>query len=397
MLKEHLNTFLLGNHLKLLSMKTYKQGYLWEAQKMGPDSACLRCGSVHTIKSGKCTSIVRDESVRSVPLWLKIHKHRMYCKDCKKTFTEPVPGIWPRRRSTQRFRTAVAKACGASKDLSTVSRTHQVSQGFVYKICYEQLEIKLREHKQRMKWPEVIGLDEHFFRRKNGITEFVSVFTDLKKKKMFEMVHGKDRNSLEQQLREIPGRENVKVIVIDMSSSYRSFVKRFFPNAMVVADKFHVLRLITPSIMKAGKDIHGHRQELSTRRKLLCNRKNLDYFVRVEIDQYLRNHDKLNELYRLKERIYEFYRVKGFARASVAFHRLLNDMARSSLDEVQRLLRTFKRWRHEIIRYFENGYTNGFTERMNGTGKLVQRRAFGFRNFKNYRLRVLTACLFRNF
>lgn len=166
---------------------------------------------------------------------------------------------------------------------------------------------------------------------------------------------------------------------------------------MIVADKFHVLRLITPSIMKAGKDIHGHRQELSTRRKLLCNRKNLDYFVRVDIDRYLKNHDKLNELYRLKERIYEFYRVKGFARASVAFHRLLNDMVRSSLDEVQRLLRTFKRWKHEIIRYFENGYTNGFTERMNGTGKLVQRRAFGYRNFKNYRLRVLTTCLFRAF
>jgi len=278
-----------------------------------------------------------------------------------------------------------------------VSRNHSISQGFVYKICYEQLEVKLREHKQRMKWPEVIGLDEHFFRRKNGIIELVSMFTDLKRRLLFEMAHGKDRRSLEQQLATIPGRENVKVVVIDMSSSYRSFVKRFFPNAIIVADKFHVLRLITPSIMKAGKDIHGHRQELSVRRKLLCNRKNLDYFVRVDIDRYLKNHDKLNELYRWKERIYEFYRIKGFSRASNAFNKLLDEMSRSTLDEVQKLLRTFKRWKYEIIRYFENGYTNGFTERMNGTGKLVQRRAFGYRNFKNYRLRVLTACLFRTF
>ncbi len=340
-------------------MQAYRGGYLWTVQKVGPNSPCLRCGAIQTVKSGKCATTVREESVRTTALWLKIHKHRMYCKDCKKTFTEPVPGIWPRRKSTQRFRNAVAKACGASKDLSTVSRNFSISHGLVYKICYEQLEVKMREHKQRMKWPEVIGLDEHFFRRKNGVTEFVSVFTDLKKKKMFEIAHGKDRISLEEQLKDMPGRENVKVVVIDMSSSYRSFVRKFFPNAMIVADKFHVLRLITPSIMKAGKEIHGHRQELSTRRKLLCNRKNLDYFVRVDIDRYLKNHDKLNELYRLKERIYEFYRVKGFARASVAFHRLLNDMARSSLDEVQRLLRTFKRWKHEIIRYFENGYTNG--------------------------------------
>ena len=158
---------------------------------------------------------------------------------------------------------------------------------------------------------------------------------------------------------------------------------------MIVADKFHVLRLITPSIMKAGKEIHGHRQELSTRRKLLCNRKNLDYFFRVDIDRYLKNHVKLNELYRLKERIYEFYRVKGFARASVAFHRPLNDMSRSSLEEVQRLLRTFKRWKHEIIRYFENGYTNGFTEGKNNKIKVLKRISFGVRRFDRFRKRIL--------
>jgi len=376
-------------------MKVHSGGYIWEVQKLRTESPCLRCGSVKTIKSGRCTTTVRDESVRTVVLWLKIHKHRMYCKDCKKTFTEPVPGIWPRRRSTQRFRHAIAKACGISKDLATVSRQHRVSHGFVYKICYEQLEVKLREHSQK-KWPEVVGLDEHFFLRHKGRTEFVSVFTDLKKKKMFEMAQGKDRKQLEEQLKEIPGRENVKIVVIDMSSSYRSFVRQFFPNAKIVADKFHVLRLLTPSIMKAGKEIHGHRQELSTRRKLLCSRKNLDYFVRTDIDRYLKNHDKLNELYRWKERLFEFYRMKGFGRATTAFYRLTTEMEKSSLEEIQRLLRTFKRWKHEIIGYFENGYTNGFTERMNGTGKLVQRQAFGYRNFKNYRLRVLTACLFRN-
>ena len=72
-------------------------------------------------------------------------------------------------------------------------------------------------------------------------------------------------------------------------------------------------------------------------------------------------------------------------------------MSQSSLEEIQKLLRTFKRWRHEIVRYFENGYTNAFTERMNGTGKLVQRRAFGYKSFRNYRLRTLSACLFKTF
>lgn len=397
LINKHLNTFLVGNHLKLLRQQPVSEGYLWEVEKLRSEQACLRCGSIKTVRAGKCTSVVREEPVRQVSLWLKIHKHKYYCKDCKSTFVEPVPGIWPGKRSTQRFRKAVAQSCGRMTDLATVSRTFKVSHGFAYQVYYEQVEVKLREYQSRNSWPEVVGIDEHFFRRKNRITEFCTIFTDLKNKKMFDMVHGKDFDSLVSQISHIKGREHVKVVVIDMSSAYKSFAKKFFPNAVLVADKFHVLRLLTPSIMKAGKDIHGHRQELSTRRKLLCNRTKLDYFLRVEIDRYLKNHPKLNELYRWKEKLFEFYRIKGFNRAYSAFEKLTYEMSHSNLEEIQKLLRTFKRWKHEIIRYFEKGYTNAFTERMNGTGKLVQRRAFGYKSFRNYRLRTLSACYFKTF
>jgi transposase len=296
-----------------------------------------------------------------------------------------------------RFRKYIAQHCGRMSDMSSVSRLHNVSHGFAYKVYYEQTEVKLREYKSAQCWPEVIGIDEHFFRRERGFTQFVTMITDLKRKRTFDMVKGKDHQSLMEQLSEIPGRDNVKVVVIDMSSTYKSFVKKFFPNAVIVADKFHVLRLFTPHIMKAGKEIHGHRKELSTRRKLLCSRVKLDYFVRTDIDRYLKNHDKLNELYRWKERLYEVYRIKGYARARVAFRKLLEAMKNSVYEEVKKLLATFERWKHEITRYFENGYTNGFTERMNGTGKLIQRRAFGYRSFKNYKLRTLSACLFKTF
>lgn len=378
-------------------MKSHGKGYLWEVELKRHSVICSRCGSVETVRAGKCTSVVREAPIKSSGLWLKIHKHRIYCKSCKKTFTESVPGVFPRRRSTQQFRKVVAQACGRMSDLSTVSRVHNVSHGFAYQVYYEQVEVKLREQINQKKWPEVIGIDEHFFRRYKGVTEFVTMITNLKGKKTFEMVKGKDHKSLIEQLENIPGRENVKVVVIDMSGTYKSFVNKFFPNAVIVADKFHVLRMFSPQLMKAGKEVHGHRKELSTRRKLLCSRVNLDYFIRVEIDQYLKNHDKLNELYRYKEKLFEFYRVKGFSRAHVAFIKLIKDMENSKLEAVQKIMNTMKRWKNEILRYFENGYTNAFTERMNGTGKLVQRRAFGYKSFRNYRLRTLSACLFRTF
>ena len=116
--------------------------------------------------------------------------------------------------------------------------------------------------------------------------------------------------------------------------------------------------------------------------------------MRSQIDRYLANHPKLNEIYRFKERIYAFYRTKGFSRAVKAFNRLLEQMKFSELPEIQKLRRTLKKWKNEILCYFENGYTNAFTEAMNNVGKLVQKRGYGYKSFANYRLRTLCARLF---
>jgi transposase len=50
------------------------------------------------------------------------------------------------------------------------------------------------------------------------------------------------------------------------------------------------------------------------------------------------------------------------------------------------------KWRTEILAYFATGLTNGRTEGFNNKAKLVKRRAYGYRSFANYRLRLLNAC-----
>ena len=50
------------------------------------------------------------------------------------------------------------------------------------------------------------------------------------------------------------------------------------------------------------------------------------------------------------------------------------------------------RWRIEILEHFRTGLTNGRTEGFNNKAKLVKKRAYGYRSFRNYRLRLLNAC-----
>lgn len=71
---------------------------------------------------------------------------------------------------------------------------------------------------------------------------------------------------------------------------------------------------------------------------------------------------------------------------------MTDGMALSPLPEIRTLRRTLMRWRTEILAYFSSGLTNGMTEGFNNKAKVVKRRAYGYRSFRNYRLRLLSAC-----
>ena len=146
--------------------------------------------------------------------------------------------------------------------------------------------------------------------------------------------------------------------------------------------------------MSAGAKIHGHRQELSTRRKLLWSRVNLDYWQKSDINIYLKDKDELRELYKYKEEMFELYRIKGSQRARRKLESMILRMSVSKVEKVRKLSRTLHKWREEVLYYFVEKWTNAFTEAMNNTGKLVQKQGYGYKSFVNYRLRVLSACIF---
>jgi len=67
-------------------------------------------------------------------------------------------------------------------------------------------------------------------------------------------------------------------------------------------------------------------------------------------------------------------------------------MAGSCLSEIKTLRRTLIKWQEEILNYFKTGLTNAKTEGFNNVAKVIKRKAYGYRNFKNYRLKFLMAC-----
>jgi len=346
------------------------------------------CSSVYDHRRVK----IKDAPIRGKGVWLIIRKRRFWCKTCNKPFTEPVQGILPRKRSTQRYQRGVVWACENFSDLKRVQKAYRCSADYIYRALYEQLE---RKRKRLLcPWPKTIGIDEHSFRRHpvGGWREFATTLIDYNRKCMKEVVHGKSIADLKMGLNDIEGRENVKNVICDLADPYKRFAKEFFPNAQVIADKFHVLRLLHPAINKARKEITGDRRTLPIRKLLLKNGKKLQYDIKRILWQWLEEHPQLKELYGFKEAMHGFYRIKGYNRAKIILNRITDRMANSKLPEIKRLRKTLMRWRQEILNYFKTGLTNGRTEGFNNRAKLIKRRAYGYKNFNNYRLRLLNAC-----
>jgi transposase len=127
-----------------------------------------------------------------------------------------------------------------------VSRTHHISPATTERWYQSQCERRTLE-RSNQPCPKVLGIDEHFFTKKKG---FATTFVDLKNHNVFDVTLGRSELSLRSYLRRLPGKDHVQVIVMDLSETYRSIARRHFPQATIVADRFHVVRLVNQHFLK---------------------------------------------------------------------------------------------------------------------------------------------------
>lgn len=308
---ETLSHFVLFSELDLVKIKHFEWGGTYYCRKNTPFEVCPRCAAKSASVYDHREVSIKDAPVRGKQVELVIRKRRFWCKPCKKPFTEPVAGISKGHRTTARWRRHLLWACEVFTDLKQVRRHLRCSYSTLYRIYYEQLELKQRQ--RRYAWPSVIGIDEHKFKRhpEGGWPIFATSIVDHKNRRVYDLVEGRDRAKLVQDLHHLPGREGVKVVTMDLSTTYRSFVKEFFPNAKIIADKFHVLRLLTPAINRLRKEATGDKRSLPVRKLLLRNGPDLDFFKRSVLHKWLNQHPDLREVYFVKEALHRLYRTKG--------------------------------------------------------------------------------------
>src|SRR5699024_10626122 len=160
--------------------------------------------------------------------------------------------------------------------------------------------------------PQVLWIDEHFFTRKKG---YATTLVDLKNHKVFDVVLGRSEASLRSYLKRLPGKENVRVIVMDLSETYRRIARQYFPNAQIVADRFHVVRLVNQHFLKLWQqyDPQGRKNRglLSLMRR---HHWRLSAIQKERLHQYLAHEPVLQVFYFAKQQLNGFLVLKTLKR-----------------------------------------------------------------------------------
>lgn len=325
---------------------------------------------------------------------LRLRVPKLVCLRCRRHFMQPVAGVLPKRRATEQFRQDVFHLHQGGLTQKHLSLTHKISTSTVERWYKDFVVYRVKELSGRS-CPQVLGIDEHFFTRKQG---YATTLVDLRNHKVFNVVLGRDEATLGAYLARLPGREKVKVVVMDLSESYRRLIKKYFPNAMIVADRFHVIRWVNHQFLKTWGDwdpiARKSRGLLSLMRRHPWN---LTDEQRQRLEVYFAKLPALRPVYDFKNGLIEVLLKKGCDKyqakrlvPQLLWH--IEECRQSPLPRFQDLARTLKRWLEPIARMWRFTKNNGITEGLHNKMEMISRRAFGFRNFENYRLRVIALC-----
>ena len=367
---------------------------------------CPYCGSPLVRNKGLDTREFSDIPVgKPTTVSLKFARYRCSNKGCGGFNTPLDEFIGPNDKITYRLKDHIYKECFKLVPYSHVAGEVGLDVGTVSSMVDKRLKEEFSHY--HVEWPEVIGVDEDHFHSFEH--EYAFIITDPVNIKIIDLWESRKTDFITKRFLEIPGRENVIACAMDMSRDYRSVVQDVFPNAQIVVDRFHVIKMITKAMNDIRNNIYKqHKKAVDTmnlpapqknklknkikhdfntlRDLMLYNQEDLGEDAQKQLGCLLKLYPELENVYNMKEAFRSIYTKTTRLDAELQYLKWCNMFPSGvSLYEPYERIKnvTMNNWYDEVFNYFsfkEKGIyiSNGPTESLNGLVKSIMRVGKGY-------------------
>jgi transposase len=372
---------------------------------------CVACGSQARVHARR-TVRVRDLPIGGRPVVLAWHKRVWRCGEpacAVQTWTEQQAAIRPRAVLTCRARAEACRRVGKDAHaVAAVARDLGVGWATVMRAVADH-GTPLVEDPARLDGVAALGLDETSFLKatRRAPTRYVTGLVDLEGGRLLDVVADRTRAALDGWLGARPHGwlAQVGTVALDPWRGYASALVASLGHARLVVDHFHVIKLANAAVDQVRRRTQqttlGHRGRkhdplYRIRKLLLTAAEQLTGRGRARLRAGLTVGDRFGEVaaaWQGKELLRAVYAAADLAAAQPALDRFYRWCDGVQIIELSRLARTVRAWQTEILAWHQTtGCSNGPTEAINLLIKKVKRVGHGFRNFANYRLRLVLHC-----
>jgi transposase len=357
------------------------------------EAICPHCIKKTNVIHQKYERQFRDLPITGKEVHLHLHQRRFYCSDCNKYFNERFSFVDSNRKTTRRYerhvyeytKNSTPQKISAQENLSwhTVNEIHK---------RWSSEEIASR-HVGKVR---VIGMDE--FAVKKGHRNYATVIVDLERVEIIDILDYREQKKLIDYF-ENRGADWCKEIEVFCSDMWRGFfgtAKSVFPNATLVVDRFHFFGYLNKAIDNERKALRRKfkTQEEFKRLKwaLLKDPTDLTDTQKNKLDKVFLLCPQLKLLYNQKEKIrFIFNKRLTHEQGEIELNKWIDEAKKLNNRYLNTFLEMLNNWKEYLLNYFSHRFTTSIIEGINNTIKTVKRMGYGFRNFGNFKLRILTS------
>ena len=354
---------------------------------------CPCCRSRNIIRHGFAERWVQTVPIGFKPVWLVIPVQRVGCRNCGIVRLIDIQIAEPRRWYTKAFE-RYALALAKKMTIQDVADLLGVGWDTIKSIFKRYLFRRFSKPKLgRLKY---IAIDEISVRKGQ---KYLTLVMDLESGAVVFVGEGRSRETLIPFWKRLKKtRTKIQAVATDMNAGYISAVMESLPDAAIVFDRFHVVKLMNEKITQIRRQLF---RELTsplekkaikgTRWILLKNPENLDESrdEKQRLDEALRLNKPLATAYYLKEDLRQLWSQPDKETARKVIDDWITRAEASEIRPLQVMARTLASHRFGILAYYDHPISSGPIEGTNNKIKTLKRQAYGYRDTEFFKLRIM--------
>lgn len=375
------------------------------------EKICARCNSSLSYKTGKYPLKLRTLPILQFQTFLCFFRDKGFCPKCKKVRSEKIDFISEESpHMTKDYAWWLGRLC----EIAPVSRVAKLTDHemmTLYRLDHKRLQRLLQQYKipkiKKICVDEVYARRKVFYKGEMRDARFFTVISDIETRKVIWVSDSRNKSALDE-FYQIIGHEackGIEVVTMDQHDPYRASTTEYCPQAVIVYDRFHLMKGFEEVINETRKDLHAEARK-NTDLKLLTKGNYRYIFLKKaerrtskeedHIEKVVKKNDKFSKLEIIKERMFTFFDSTS-DKDGMGVLSEIGEWARECKFELitKWYYQTLGNW-NIIKNWFKHRFTTALSEGINNVIKVLKRKAYGYRNMHYFKLKIMQVCGYLN-